>query len=80
MFEIFAVRNPSKSMVAACKSKVLQDLCSDFHLIVGTSGKRGGRVKQDYINAITEYMALLSSVSVISSPVATAHMFYDFTD
>ena len=54
LIDVFGIPNPSKSAIAKRKLQELENLCLRFCLNVGVSGKRGGRVKTDYVGAIVE--------------------------
>jgi hypothetical protein len=64
-------------MLWGSNCKVLKALCTDFHLTVGTSGKKGGPIKQDYITAIIEYMASQPPLNLEGEDVAMAETDHD---
>jgi hypothetical protein len=62
LINIFGVPDPSKTAVTRANIKSLTQLCSDFHLSVGVSGRRGDPIKGDYIAAILKRSKVISVV------------------
>ena len=55
--------NPSttKSVFQRYATKDLAAICNAYNITVGRSGKRGGSIKVDYINAIWKFVSIAPS-------------------
>lgn len=60
----------SRSVVASQRVDALKNLCEKHELIVGCSGKRGGRIRKDYVEAI---LLFVSRVTIVRLPALTCH-------
>ena len=60
--ETYLLLEASRSAVASQRVEVLKNLCEKHGLAIGCSGKRGGPIHKDYVEAILLFVSTLITV------------------
>lgn len=58
--EVHLLLKASKSAIASQTAGVLRNLCEKHKLTVACTGKRGGNIKKDYVEAILLFVSILT--------------------